>query len=352
MQVAVRKIKAISLKEMVHILRDIRSLILSIVLPVFLLIIFGYAIRMDIENIGIEFISYKEKSFSREIRDKLRVTGVFSKIIDEYSLEDKRFLKNEIKTKIFIEDDFKKNLVFIIDGSDPTLFSSLSGYMIRLIGEERNIFDFRYKVLFNSEMKSEFFIVPGIIAIILVVISAILVAISVSKEFETGTFYTLFTLPLKPYEIILGKIIPYIFIGLIQFTLVLFFGKLLFNIPIKGNLFFLYFCAFIYILSGLSIGITVSTRFKQIQTSLQVAWLFTILPSFLLSGFIFPLENIPLPLRILSYFVPARYFLEILRGNLLRGTPFYYLVDELLFLLLLSLLLMLFAVRFIKREME
>mgnify|MGYP000075143743 CR=1 FL=1 len=359
MKNSIRKIRAISLKETIHVLRDIRSLILSIVVPVFLLVIFGYAIRMDIKNIGIGFVSYEENYISREMKDKLKATGVFSKIKDEYSLDEKKFLKNEIKAKVFIPSDFKKDfikrrgseLVFIIDGSDPTLFSSLSGYMKRMIGEERNIFDFKYKILFNPEMKSEIFIVPGIIALILVVISAILVTLSISKEFETGTFYTLFTLPLKPYEIIIGKVIPYVFIGLIQFTLVLVFGKLLFGIPIRGNIFFLYFCAFIYILSGLGIGITVATKFKQTQTSLQVTWLVTILPSFLLSGFIFPIENIPLLLRVLTYVVPARYFLEILRGSLLRGSSFYYLIDDLFFLTSLSFLSIFIASRFIEREM-
>ncbi|MEO0269086.1 MAG: ABC transporter permease [candidate division WOR-3 bacterium] len=346
---SLRKIKSIAYKEILHIIRDIRTLILSLIIPVFLLIIFGYAIRLDIQNVSLSFFDFKNDYFTRELKETLKNSSVFSKIFNEYDLKEDKFLKNEIKGKIFIPSNLKE-IVIIIDGSDPTLFSTLSGYMIRMLGEKENIFDLRYKILFNPELKSEIFIVPGIIAIILVVISAVLVAISISKEYETGSFYTLFTLPLKPYEIIIGKVIPYILIGLTQFTLVLIFGKILFNIPLRGNFLFLYLSTIIYILSGLSIGIIVSTKFKKTQTALQVTWLTTILPSFLLSGFIFPIENIPFLLRILTYFVPARYFLELLRANLLRNSEIFYMLDELFFLILLSFILIFIALKSIKKE--
>ncbi|MEO0290956.1 MAG: ABC transporter permease [candidate division WOR-3 bacterium] len=346
---SLRKIKSIAYKEILHIIRDIRTLTLSIIIPVFLLIIFGYAIRLDIQNVSLSFLDFKKDYFTRELKETLKNSNVFSRIFNEYDFKEDKFLKNEIKGKLFIPRNLKE-IVIIIDGSDPTLFSTLSGYMIRMLLEKENIFDLRYKILFNPELKSEIFIVPGIIAIILVVISAVLVAISISKEYETGSFYTLFTLPLKPYEIIIGKVIPYILIGLAQFTLVLIFGKILFNIPLRGNFLFLYLSTIIYILSGLSIGIIVSTKFKKTQTALQVTWLTTILPSFLLSGFIFPIENIPSLLRILTYFVPARYFLELLRANLLRNSEIFYMLDELFFLILLSFILIFIALKSIKKE--
>lgn len=346
---SLRKIKSITHKETLHIIRDIRTLILSMVIPVFLIIIFGYAIKLDIQNVNLSFVDFKNNHFTRELKETLKNSYVFSKVFNEYDLKENKFLKNEIKGKIFISRDLKE-FVIIMDGSDPTLFSTLSGYMIRMLSEKENILDLKYKILFNPKLKSEIFIVPGIIAIILVVISAILVAISISKEYETGSFYTLLTLPLKPHEIIFGKVIPYIFIGLIQFTLVLIFGKILFDIPLRGNFLFLYLSTIIYIFSGVSIGIIVSTKFKKTQTSLHITWLTTILPSFLLSGFIFPIENIPFLLRILTYFVPARYFLAILRGNLLKDSEILYNLDELLFLIFLSSILISIALRSIKKE--
>ncbi|MEN3046371.1 MAG: ABC transporter permease [Candidatus Hydrothermales bacterium] len=352
------KYKAIFIKEAVHILRDIRTLILSLIVPIFLVVTFGYAIKLDVKNISVSFVDYKQNRLSREIKNKLNCTGVFEKIYDEYELTEKEFLKNKIKAKIFLKEGLSKELkksgkgeiIVIIDGTDPTMFSTLSGYFTRTLIEGEGALDFKYKVLFNEEMKSEIYIVPGIIAIVLVVLSSVLITISLTKEYEMQTFQTLLTLPLKPYEIILGKVFPYILLGILQFTLSLLTAKILFNIPFRGNIIFLYFSAFVYILSGLGIGVIISTNFKKSQISLIVTWLTTILPSFLLSGFIFPLENIPQVLKILSYFVPARYFIEILRGVLLRGTKIFFLLDELLILTLISSFLIFMASKIIKEK--
>ncbi|MEN3044781.1 MAG: ABC transporter permease [Candidatus Hydrothermales bacterium] len=352
------KYKAIFIKEIIHISRDIRTLILSLIVPIFFIVIFGYAIKLEVKNISVSIVDHEQNNLSREIKNKLNCTGVFKKIYEEYELGEEKFLENKIKAKIYLKQDLSEELtkkgnseiILIIDGTDPTMFSTLSGYFIRIFSERENTFDFKYKVLFNEEMKSEIYIVPGIIAIVLAVLSSVLITISITKEYEMQTFQMLLTLPLKPYEIILGKVFPYILLGILQFSLSLLSAKILFNIPFRGNLFFLYLSAFIYILSGLGIGIIISTSFKKTQTSLLTTWLTTILPSFLLSGFIFPLENIPQVLKILSYFVPARYFMEILRGILLRGTNIFFLLDELFILTIISSFLIFMASKMIKEK--
>ncbi len=209
---------------------------------------------------------------------------------------------------------------------------------------------YEINILFNPEMKSTYFIVPGIIVIIFMVISGVLTSITLTKEFENKSIEIYRVSKTGASEVYLGKIFPYIIIGYLQLTIILFAGKLLFNVPSRGNLFLLYILSFFFLFTGFGIGITASTIFKEGRTTLMAVWLGTLLPSLFLSGFLFPIENMPLILQILTYLVPARYFLYILRGILLKGLGFSSFIPEFVALLFFGIFLTIISSIRLKKE--
>ncbi len=352
------KIKGIIKKEFLHIIRDKRTLYISFILPLLMLIIFGYAIRTDLKNMPLGVIDYDDTSLTRKIINELKNEEVFEKIekINEFYESLK---KGKYKGVLILPEDFTEKfkrgenaeIQFILDASNNQMAENLEGYIRQKIAGTR-IRDTGYKIniLFNPEMKSTYFIVPGIIVIIFMVISGILTSITLTKEFESKSIETYKVSRTKTFEVYLGKIFPYIIIGYLQLTIILFAGKILFNIPLKGNLCVLYLLSFLFLFTGFGIGITTSTIFKEGRTTLMAVWIGTLLPSIMLSGFLFPIENMPLILQILTYIVPARYFLYILRGILLKGLGFSSFIPEFIALLLFSLFLTIISSIRLKRE--
>lgn len=278
------KIKGIIKKEIIHIIRDKRTLYISFILPLLLLIIFGYAIRTDLRNINIGIIDYDRNSLTREIINKLKNDKIFRKVKEEKEIYE-NLKRGKYHAFIIFPENFENKLKrkektyveIIFDASRNELAEDLEGYLRQKIinFEDKNI---KYKILFNPELKSTYFIIPG-------------------------------------------------------------------------NLFLLYFCSFFFLFVGFGIGILISTIFKDGRTSLMGVWLSCFLPSVFLSGFLFPIENMPIILRILTYFVPARYFLYILRGIILKGLNFFDFINEFLALLIFSNLLLILSIFIIKREL-
>lgn len=351
------RIKGIIKKEFIHIIRDKRTLYISFILPLLLLIIFGYAIRTDLRNINLGIIDYDDKYLTRKIIREIEKEEIFSKI--EKTFEYYENLKSgKYKGILIFPEGFTKKfekrenpeIELILDASDNQMAENIEGYIRqKIIGGKENG---QINILFNPEMKSTYFIVPGIIAIIFMVISAILTSITLTKEFENKSIEIYKVSKIKAYEIYIGKIIPYIIIGYIQLTIILISGKILFNIPVKGNLLILYFLSLFFLFTGFGIGITISTIFKEGRSTLMAVWLSTLMPSIFLSGFLFPIENMPIFLQTLSYFVPARYFLYILRGILLKGLGFESFIPEFIALLFFSLFLTILSSIRLKKEIE
>jgi ABC-2 type transport system permease protein len=357
-----KRIKAIIIKEFFHILRDPKSLTIVFAMPVIMIFIYGYAISFDINRVDTAILDYSHSELSKQLVKKffnnkyyfLNPLSLNSEKTGAIEQAEEMLKSGSIKQYIIIPQDFsggfKENsgskIGVIIDGSDSNIANIVHQYNERIlfdfISERQDLKDIlkiNTKIYFNPENKSSNFIIPGLVAVIMMMISAMLTSLSVSREKETGSIELLFISPLKSREIILGKTIPYIFVALIDGIIIMLFARFWFGVPLKGNMLILLLFALLYIISGLSLGITISTVAVSQKVAMLATLLVTLLPSILLSGFIFPLDSLSPVLRAFSYIVPATYFLEIIRGLVLKGAALEHFIREGLILLGFSVLL-------------
>ena len=361
-----KRIKAVILKETFHILRDPKSLAILFLLPVVMILVLGYSLSFDLDHIETVVIDYSQSELSRSFIHKLNQNRYYSVIQIVRGNKDQspeetaeEMLKSgDIKQFIVIPHDFSNRIKkgqtsqigVVIDGSDSNIANIIHQYNEMLtfdfISEIRDITDIlriSTKLYFNPENKSAFYIIPGLVAVIMIMISALLTSLSVAKEKETGSIELLFISPLKSHEIVLGKTAPYIFIALFEGALILAFARITFHIPFQGNLGILLIFSLVYIVTGLSLGITLSTMASSQKVAMIATLLITLLPSILLSGFIFPLDSLSPLLRAISYLVPATYFLEVIRDLILKGAGLKYFASQGLILVGFSLLFLVLA---------
>jgi len=359
-----RGINPIIKKELYHISRDPKSLIIILIMPILMVFIYGYAISFDLNNINIGILDFSGTELSGRLKNKFLNNKYFTLIgIDEKNtletFEGK--LKNgDIDEILIIPYDFSQKIKrgvsvdigFVIDGSDSNTANIVYQYNEMIIfaftEDFRNLKDLisvNTKILFNPELKSAFFFIPGIIAILLTIISALLTSLSMSREKESGSIDLIFISPIKSYEIIIGKTISYVFVALAVESTVLLFSRFWFDLPIRGNLFVLFFFSLIFIFTGLSLGVMISMVTPDQKTAMLATLLVTMLPSLMLSGFIFPITSLGKILRILSCMIPTTYFLKIIRGVVLKGASFSDFVGDAVILIIMSSVLILIAVR-------
>jgi ABC-2 type transport system permease protein len=354
------KIKYIAIKEFRHILRDSRSLTIAILMPILMTLLYGYAINLDVKNIKLAVLDFDKTQDSRELVRRFYNSGYFAPPLALPDISDpERTLKNgDASVILTIQPGFASALTnlqhyelgLLIDGADANLAAvsfSYSGIILRQFLEEKLPPEVELpgvvisqQVLYNPDMKSSHFFVPGLIASILMMISAMLTSITVAREKETGTMEQLLTSPVTPVQVIIGKILPYIGLALLDGILVIVFAMFHFGVPFVGSKWLLLFFGIIYIIAALSIGILISTLVRTQQVAMMAAQLTTMLPSVMLSGFIFEIKNMPKVLQYISYVVPARYFLLIIRGIMLKGSSINVLWTEAIFLVLLTLILL------------
>ncbi len=336
-------LKSFIKKEFTQIKRDKRMLFFIFVPPLIQLLILGYALNFDIKNIDVCFCDLEKTSESREILRKLSSSGYFR---IKYYLEsckkmDELLDKGKVKVGIKIDKNFskKKEIQIIIDGTDVNTASISKGYLKKIFYEkfERKNpeVNFELRVWYNPELKSQNYNVPGIVAFLIMLTCLLLTSMSIVKERESGTLEQILVTPLKPIEFIIGKTIPFAIIGFFEMSLALIFAILVFKIPLKGSILFLFFSALIYILSFLGIGLFISTISKTMQQAMMLSF-FILLPTIILSGFLFPIENMPLLIQYITYLNPLRYFLIIIRGIFLKGIGLSILWKEILILLFIS----------------
>ena len=365
---------AIAKKEFIHIRRDRRSLILSFLIPIILLILFGYALSLDVKDIPATILDYDNSNYSRELIGSLSESGYFT--INDYVYSYENLEKNIASRKslvaIVIPPDFSKNIISgknvqiqtIIDGSASNKASIASGYIesitrsfsSNIIAEERLIGNIKtplnpeIRVWYNPELESKNFIIPGIIAVIMLMIASLLTSQVISREWENGTMEQLIVSPVKAREIILGKIIPYFLIGILDLAIIVIFGKLLFNVPLKGNIILLFSLSSLFLIGILSLGIAISIITKSQVLSYQMAMVISFLPSYILSGLVFPISSMPRVIQYISYLVPGKYFITILRGIFLKNSGFLILSMEVLYLIIFAAAMFILAnLRFIKK---
>lgn len=360
-----KMVKPVIKKEFIHILRDPKSLTVIFVMPVLMIFIYGYAISFDMDNIKLGVLDYSKSEISREFV-KSFLQNKYFKLVEVREEEktpdtfEKKLKSGDVNEFIIIPHDFSKRIkemkstevAFIIDGSDSNSANIICQYnemvtfaFIKKYHSLDNILKIHTKIYFNPEVKSAFFFIPGLVAVLLLMVSALLTSISISREKESGSIDLIFISPIKSHEIIIGKTLAYVFVALIVEALILLFSRYWFGMPIRGDMLTLLGFSLVYIITGLSLGVLISISSPDQKTAMLTTLLVTMLPSIMLSGFIFPLSSLSPVLRAFSNIVPATYFLKIIRGVILKGASVSDFVRDGGILFLMSVILTIISVR-------
>ncbi|UCD57057.1 MAG: ABC transporter permease [Candidatus Hydrogenedentota bacterium] len=342
------RLLALIQKEIIQVLRDPISLMIMFVLPGFMLILFGVAVSLDVDRIRLAVLDLDRTPGSREFVRRLTESGYFH--IVAYVSNDREIRRlvdaGEASVAVKIPPDFERNLKalrpspvrIVVDGSDSntaTITLSYVNLIIQQYSTERLLEGFARlgiqtervglpaelepRILYNPELVSENFFVPGLIAMVMMVSTAVLTAMSIVREKERGTIEMLMVSPISRAELVLGKIFPYFVIAFINLLILVILSGVLFGVPFRGSPILLFALSALFLLTALGIGVFISTLASSQQVAWTVCLLTTALPSFLLSGFIFPIESMPWGIRLFTYAVPVRYFIVIVRGIVLKG---------------------------------
>ena len=372
-----KTVKAIARKEYFHLIRDFRSLYLAFIIPLLLILLFGYALSLDVENIPTVVVDHDKTAESRDFIRKLNAS-VYFKVIAHLAnssaaietIDRNRAILAIVIPPRWTEDlksDRKSPLQVIIDGSDPNFAGSTRAYITAYISQanQNQLIEFlnrqglekikppvegRIRVWFNEDLESRNFIIPGIIALIIMIVGALLTSLVIAREYENGTMETIRSLPVRSVEFLIGKALPYFFIGLVDVLVAILMGQLLFGVVMKSSFWLMIIASSIYLGVALCLGLLISTLTKSQLVANQMAILMTYLPTLLLSNFVFPKENMPAILKLVTYIVPATYYIDILNGLYLRNLNLAYLWPSFLVLFLMLLFLSTINMLILKKE--
>ncbi len=352
----IRNVRAIVRKEIYHLIRDFRSLYLAFAIPLLLILLFGYALSLDVEHIETVVVDQERTDLSRDFIRRLgaspyfRISGQFPdvrSVIQE--LDHGRTTLAVIIPPGWTADlraDRETTVQILLDGSDPNFAGISRAYITSFVetyngklladfldrhGMERirPPIDGRIRIWFNEDLESRNFIVPGIIAIIIMIVGAMLTSLVIAREYENGTMETIRSLPIRAVEFLLGKAIPYFMIALIDVLVSILMGQVLFGVVMKSSFWLMILASSLYILVALTLGLLISSVTKSQMVANQMAVLITYLPSLLLSNFVFPVISMPKFLQAVTWFVPATYYIDILAGIYLRDLGFSHLWPDL-----------------------
>ncbi len=353
-------------KEIYQLLRDPRTLFIAFFAPSVLLILLGYGVTTDVKDIPMIVINYDKKPSSNDFIDKFINSNYFRVV--EYSLfqsDIDYFLEsNLVKLAVVIPPDFSEKIQkreatkvqIILDGSDSSTANVTIGYVRgifneylrellnenyrQLSGKFELLIDYRPRVYYNPELISTKFLIPGLICVIMMMITVILTALTISKERERGTIEQLMVTPVGASQIIIGKVLPYGIIAFIEVVLTLIAGYFFFDLTIKGNILLLAIITLVFLFCGLGLGIFVSTITDSQQLAMFIAFIIGMLPTFLLSGFVFPIRNMPVILQWISNIIPAKYYLVVLRGIILKGVGMEAFYMQVVYLLIFMIIIL------------
>ena len=371
-----RRTRAMARKELRHISRDVRSLIIALALPVIMLLLFGYALSLDVDQIPTLIFDSDGSPESRALIARFEGSRYFEilEFVDDYRAIDSSIDRGECLIAVIIPEKFSRNLLtgkeaqvqLIIDGSDSNTASIALGYAEAIVAthaselqssvsnqeggrQARLPVEAQIRVWYNSDLKSQNYIIPGLLAVILMIISALLTSLTIAREWEMGTMEQLLSTPLRPAELVLGKMSAYFAVGAIDTIIVIVVGVFIFEVPLRGTLFFLAVSCFIFLFGALCWGILLSAIAGSQLLAYQLGMMTSFLPAFLLSGFIYSIENMPVPIQMFTFLVPARYFITLLKGIFLKGVGLEVLGIEVALLTAFAALVFLTATRRIKR---
>ncbi|MCB0742283.1 MAG: ABC transporter permease [Ignavibacteriae bacterium] len=365
-------------KEFLQFKRDPKMFGIVLIAPIVQLLFLGYAATLDVNNVHILFMDQDKTETSRNFIERFESSGFFSidYYADSYDELTTQINKANVLVAFVIPKDFSQNinrnetvkLQAIFDGSDGNTASIAAGYIGKIISEYSIdiVMDYRNKrgikvqpvgqisaeirTWYNPYLKTRYFMVPAIVALLLSIITILLTSLAIVKEKEIGTLEQIIVTPIKSYQLIIGKLVPFLILGLISVVLVITMMGVIFSIPVRGSITFLFVASFFYILSTLGLGLFVSTISKTQQQAMMIAIFAIMMPMIYLSGFAFPIENMPQILQGVSYLIPLRYFITIIRGVVLKGIGIVDLWQELTVLFFMGTAILIFSsLRFRKK---
>ncbi len=346
-------------KEILHILRDRRTLIVIVALPVLKVVIFGYAIRTDVDHVRLAIVDPSPDPATLALRARFEAADVFRivAVVPRTALVPELFERGDAQGAVVFDPQFAERLgrgepaplMILADASEPNTGSIVQAYASAVVqayeretgaGTRSVRIVPQVRMRFNPTRESSNLFVPGLMAFVLTIISSLMTAISLTREKETGTMEALLVSPLRPWQIIVGKVAPYLAVGFLAVIGVIVEARLVFGVPLRGSVLLLLAEGLLFILVSLSLGILISARTSSQRVAMMGALVGTMLPTMLLSGFIFPLESMPLPLRLLSTIVPARWFVLVARSIMLKGVGIGYLWQPTIILLVMAAVLL------------
>ncbi len=375
---SLRRIRAMFGKEFHHILRDSRSLIMALFLPLFQMLLFGYALNLDVDRIPTLIYDGDHSADSRALIERFRGSRFFEieGFTNSYTNIEKEIDKSKVLLGIVIPRDYsqrlnagtKASVQVLLDGSDSNTASIALSYVegmlqnyglqVRSSGQDRSAgmpivspVDARVRIWYNSTLESTNYIVPGLIAAMMAVIAALLTSLTVAREWEMGTMEQLLSTPVHPSEIVLGKMLAFFVIGVADTTIAVLVGIFVYGVPFRGSIWMLALSTAVFLSGAFFWGILVSAIARTQLFAFQLGMVTTFLPSFLLSGFLYAIENMPVPIQIITHVFPARYFVTIVRGIFLKGIGMTLLWGQLAFLAVFSILVFWAAERRMRQKL-
>ncbi len=372
-----RRTRAVAHKEFLHIMRDPRSLGMALALPLLMIVLFGYALSLDVDRIPMAVYDGSHTPESRDLIDAFRGSRYFSVVAwtDRYETIERDINKTRCLIGLVIQPTYAADLLsgrrgevqLILDGSDSNTASIARGYATavmlsynaRLLSDSLNRrsgasyapeINARLRVWYNSDLKSRNYVVPGLIALILMIISALLTSLTIAREWELGSMEQLLSTPVRPAEIVVGKMSAFFALGAVDTFLAVTAGVGIFKVPLRGSLLFLAATSCIFLIGALCWGILVSALTKSQLVAYQLGLLSSFLPAFILSGFVFAIENMPAVIQVITYIFPARYFVSILKGIFLKGVGLHVLWFEVVLLSVYATVVFVIAVRRLRQK--
>ncbi len=360
-------------KEFYHIFRDYRSMVILFGMPIVQVLLFGFAITTDLKDAKIAILDQSKDVVTRELTQKIISSNYFL-LVENLESENQikpAFQKGDIKQVIVFEPDFARKLEkegnasvqLILDASEPNTASMLNAYATGIINSYsmqkmkslRTLpatINIESKMLFNPGLRSVFMFVPGVITVLLMLVSAMMTSISITRERELGTMEALLVSPAKPIQIIIGKVAPYVLLSFINLIVILLMANFIFGMPIQGSIPLLLAESILFIIMSLALGILISTVSKTQQQAMLLSMFALLLPTILLSGFIFPVENMPVILQWLSTVMPSRWFIIIIKNIMLKGVGIAYFWKETLIILGMTLFFIGMSIKKFKLRLE
>ena len=359
-------------KEFYHVFRDRRTLLILFGIPIAQIILFGQALSSEVKNIGIAVLDEANNTYSQEITHRLQASPYF-KLKDplfRYDQVEDQFKRGTIKAALIFPPDFGKDLYtpsgtslqLITDGSDPNTAKTVQNYLSAMVaGYQQELnptaqmpyqITVENRMLYNEEQNGSMNFVPGVIALVFMIVSTALTSVAVVREKELGTMEILLVSPFNPLKILVAKAVPYLILSLINFTVILLLSVYMLDVPIRGNLLLLYAESTLFIIICLSLGLLISTVTASQQTAMLIAMMGMMLPTAFFTGFMFPIENMPLIFQGISKIFPSSYYYSIVKKVMLKGLDFSYIWKETLILIAMAVLFLTLAMKKFKIRLQ